>query len=98
QHQHGHHAGGGGHAPGAGDRLGDELGGDGRGGDVDRVVAQQHRPDHGFLVVEQPVDPLGGEIALTLQLVHAAAAGAGQGGLGGGEQGGHRQQDDQGEA
>ena len=72
--------------------LGDELGGERRAQDVDHVVAEQHRADHGLLVGEQLVDPAGGAVAVALQLVHAPAAGAGQRGLGGGEHRRDRQQ------
>ena len=57
------------------------------------IVAEQHRADHGLLVGEQLVHPLGAPVAVALQLVHAPAAGAGQGGLGGREHRRHRQQE-----
>ncbi len=97
QHEHGHHRGGDDHAERARHRLADELGGEGRAQDVDQVVAEQHRPDHALAVAGQPVDPLGGLVPVLLQLVHATAAGGGQGGLGGREQGRDREQhqDDQ---
>jgi hypothetical protein len=94
QDQHGHRAGGRRHAPRAGDGGGQHLGGQGRGQDVDQVVAQQHRPDHRLLVGQQLVDPLGRPVALALQLVHAGPGGGGQRGLGGREQRREGQQDD----
>ena len=75
QHQHGHGRRGRRHAPGTGDHRRQHLGRQGRGQDVDQVVAQEHRPDHRLLVGQQLVDPPRRPVALALQLVHPRAAG-----------------------
>ena len=62
------------------------------GEDVEDVVADQHGADHGLLIAQKPVDPPRAAIAIAFELVHPAAAGSGQSGLGRREHRRYRQQ------
>ena len=66
----------------------EHAGGERRGGDGDKLPAEQHRADEAPAHRDQPVDERGAAVAGRLQRVHARARGGGERGLRAGEEGG----------
>src|SRR5262249_51721131 len=94
--QHGHDDGGVDHPTVA--EQHDEGAGRQRGGqDVDQVVAEQHGADDLLHMATQAIHHAGLLVALALQRMHARPRGGGERGLGGGEEGGAADQQQDGD-